>query len=413
LIGSRSTAIWTDMSIADNAGEALANNAGDAIDSGRGTVESLINWFSANSDELPIGLAVAAGIVGFMLVLRWIGSLMIAGDPECTRWRGVLGRVLWKTSVFFMVAASVDILTTYTDVPRSIAHLADIVFTIAFALQGAIWARELILGIVARKAGEDPHETMVGNAMSVIRVLVSVALFGIAVIVILDNLGVNVTALVAGFGIGGIAIGLAAQGIFGDLFAALAILFDKPFRRGDTIRYGTSTGTVERIGLKTTRLRSLTGEMLVMANTQLLEQEIHNFAVGHSKRSTLNFGVIYQTHPDLLEQIPEIARGVVRQRTGLQFGRCAITDMGASAINFELIFDSATVDADVAAADRTVVVANLLRTFSRHGIEFAYPTQTTFTAAPDGTMIMPYAAVQPVKEVPPTGAESRPERKKA
>ena len=92
--------------------------------------------------------------------------------------------------------------------------------------------------------------------MAIIRVLVSVALFAIAGILILDNLGVNVTALVAGLGIGGIAIGLAAQGIFSDLFAALSILFDKPFKKGDTIRYDQSTGTVERIGLKTTRLRS-------------------------------------------------------------------------------------------------------------------------------------------------------------
>ena len=126
--------------------------------------------------------------------------------------------------------------------------------------------------------------------MAIIRVLVSVALFAIAIIVILDNLGVNVTALVAGLGIGGIAIGLAAQGIFSDLFAALAILFDKPFRRGDTIRYDNSVGTVERIGLKTTRLRSLTGEQMVMANTKLLEREIHNLADGRSRRLTLTFG---------------------------------------------------------------------------------------------------------------------------
>jgi small-conductance mechanosensitive channel len=217
-------------------------------------------------------------------------------------------------------------------------------------------------------------------------------LFALAIIVILDNLGVNVTALVAGLGIGGIAIGLAAQGIFADLFAALAILFDKPFRRGDTIRYDTSTGTVERIGLKTTRLRSLAGETLVMSNTQLLDREIHNFAGGYSRRTTFNFNIIYQTDPDLLEQLPEIARGVVKQRTGCTFVRCAITALGASSVDYELIFDSATVDADMVGADRTAIAVNLLRTFARHGIEFAYPTQTTFTAAPDGTMIMPYAA---------------------
>jgi small-conductance mechanosensitive channel len=121
--------------------------------------------------------------------------------------------------------------------------------------------------------------------MAIIRVLVSVALFAIAGILILDNLGVNVTALVAGLGIGGIAIGLAAQGIFSDLFAALAILFDKPFKKGDTIRYDQSTGTVERIGLKTTRLRSLTGEQLIMANTKLLEREIHNLAAAKASNA--------------------------------------------------------------------------------------------------------------------------------
>ena len=144
--------------------------------------------------------------------------------------------------------------------------------------------------------------------MALIRVLVSVALFAIAIIVILDNLGVNVTALVAGLGIGGIAIGLAAQGIFSDLFAALAIMFDKPFRRGDTIRYGTTTGTVERIGLKTTRLRALTGEQVIMANTKLLEQEIHNLAEAKVRRITLPFGLTYQTPPETLERLPEIAR---------------------------------------------------------------------------------------------------------
>jgi small-conductance mechanosensitive channel len=377
----------------------VTNGATDALDKSVGTVQSIVNWFIINRAVLPIGLAVAAGIVAVMLGIRWAGRRMMAGDPNCTRWRGVIGRVLNKTTIFFMVAAALDIVTTYAEVPLKLSRLIDILFIIAFALQGAIWARELVLGVIGRSAGDDPTETHIGNAMGVIRVLVSVALFGIAIIAILDNLGVNVTALVAGLGIGGIAIGLAAQGIFSDLFAALAILFDKPYRRGDTIRYGDSTGTVERIGLKTTRLRSLAGETLVMANTKLLDQEIHNFAGGHSRRTTFVFNIVYQTDPDVLEEIPEIARGVVKQRTGCTFVRCAVTTLAASSIDYELIFDSATVDADMVGADRTAIVANLLRTFARHGIEFAYPTQTTFTAAPDGTMIMPYPAVQPVKRV--------------
>ena len=272
-----------------------------------------------------------------------------------------------------------------------IERLLDILFIIAFALQGAIWARELILGVISRRAGEDPSETAVGNAMSIIRVLVSVALFAIAIIVILDNLGVNVTALIAGFGIGGIAIGLAAQGIFSDLFAALSILFDKPFKRGDTIQYDQTTGTVERIGLKTTRLRSLNGELVVMANTKLLEREIHNFAGGRSRRCSLPFGLIYQTDPDQLEKVRSLAKAAVESRKGCKFVRCAILRFGPSSIDFELIFDVGTTDQNKVAGDRTAVALAVLRSFAEHGLEFAYPTQTTFTAAPDGTMIMPYA----------------------
>ena len=382
---------------------AISQNAGQALDSGREGFEGIIRWIELNQGQLPVGLGVAGAIILVMLGLRALGGWLISGDPDCMRWRGVIGRVFQKTTIFFMVAAAFNIVVTYAAVPRRIERVADILFIIAFAFQGAIWARELILGLIGRRAGDDAGESAIGNAMALIRVLVSVALFAIAIIVILDNLGVNVTALIAGLGVGGIAIGLAAQGIFSDLFAALSILFDKPFRRGDTIRYGQSIGTVERIGLKTTRLRSLDGQQLVMANTKLLEQEINNFAEGHSRRTTLSFGVIYQTSPDQLEEIPELARGVINGRTGCTLIRCAITAFGPSSIDFELLFDSASTDMDVVGADRTKIVADMMRTFAAHGVEFAYPTQTTFTAAPDGTMIMPYAQVQPVVAVGKTG----------
>ena len=370
----------------------IAGNAGEAINSGRESIEAVVDWFAANSAELPIAFAVAAAIVLFMLGLRLAGAWLVARDPDCHHWRGVIGRVLQKTGILFMVATALDIVATYAAVPMRIERLLDILFIIAFALQGAIWARELVIGVISRRAGEDPSETAVGNALAIIRVLVSVTLFAIAIIVILDNLGVNVTGLVAGLGIGGIAIGLAAQGIFSDLFAALSILFDKPFKRGDTIQYDQTTGTVERIGLKTTRLRSLNGELVVMANTKLLEREIHNYTGGRSRRCSLPFGLVYQTPPDQLEKVPSLAKGAVESRKGCKFTRCAILKFGASSIDFELIFDVGTTDQNKVAGDRTAVAIAVLRSFAEHGLEFAYPTQTTFTAAPDGTMIMPYAA---------------------
>jgi small-conductance mechanosensitive channel len=374
----------------------IVENAGADINSGRVGVESLVQCFALNQKGLLIGLVVASGIVFLMLGIRRAGTWLVGGDPDCQRWRGVIGRVLEKTTIAFMVAAALDMVATYTAVPARIERLVDILFTIAFAFQGAIWARELILGVVARKAGEDPAETTVGNALSVIRVLISVALFAIATLVILDNIGVNVTALIAGFGIGGIAIGLAAQGIFSDLFAALAILFDKPFRRGDTIQFDQTTGTVQRIGLKTTRLISITGEQVVMANTKLLEREIHNYAGGRTRRASLPFGLIYQTPIEKLEKVMPIVKAAVESRKGCTLVRCAMLGFGASSIDFELLFDCRGTDANKIASDRTAVALSVMRAFEEHDLQFAYPTQTTFTAAPDGTMIMPYASVQPV-----------------
>ncbi|RJT23280.1 hypothetical protein D5I55_10705 [Chakrabartia godavariana] len=132
----------------------------------------------------------------------------------------------------------------------------------------------------ATSGGDD--DVNISSALGIIRLLVSFAVFAIATVLILDNLGVNVSGLVAGLGIGGIAIGLAAQGIFSDLFAALSIIFDKPFRVGDTITYsgkeGMVTGTVEEIGLKSTRIRAITGELRIIGNTSLLAQEVTNYA---------------------------------------------------------------------------------------------------------------------------------------
>jgi small-conductance mechanosensitive channel len=350
-----------------------------------------VDWVQANDEALLVGTLVALALVAAMLILRSIGERICASHPDYRSWKSVIGRVLSKTSLAFMIVAAVAIVTNFAEPPRRTARIVEFLFIIAFAIQGAVWARELILGVIGRRIGEEPGETTLGNAASLIRVLVSVALFAIAFIVILDNLGVNVTALVAGLGIGGIAIGLAAQGIFSDLFAALAILFDRPFRRGDTIRYDNSIGTVERIGLKTTRLRSISGEQMIMANTKLLEREIHNLAQGQTRRLTLTFGLVYQTPPDKLQRVPEIAKAAVDARKGCEFVRCTMTALAASSLDHELLFEITSLDPDVIAAHRSAIIMGLVTAFAEEGIDFAYPTQTTFTAAPDGTLVMPYA----------------------
>src|SRR5690349_15854808 len=132
----------------------IGGNAADALSTGREGISSVIDWFNANWSVLPIGLSVAAAIVLFMLGLRWLGSWLSTGDPDCRHRRGVIGRVLQRTSIFFMIVAALDMVANYATVPMKIERLLDILFTIGFAFQGAIWARELILGVVTRKAGE-------------------------------------------------------------------------------------------------------------------------------------------------------------------------------------------------------------------------------------------------------------------
>ena len=361
--------------------------------------QPVLTWFAENRDGMMVGALVALAIVAVMLVARLIGQRMLARESEAQHlgWRSVVGRVLAKTTIFFMVMAAIDIVATYAQPPARAQRLVDIGFTIAFALQGAIWARELILGLIARRVGDGTTESALGNATAIIRVLVSVALFALAIVVILDNLGVNVTALVAGLGIGGIAIGLAAQGIFSDLFAALAILFDKPFRRGDIVRYGTTTGTVERIGLKTTRLRGVGGEQVIMANTKLLEQEVHNVTDARVRRTWLPFGLTYQTPPETIEKLAETVTEAVEAIKSCKVVRCGATAFGPSSIECELVYDDRTRDPDTLARHKSAIIIGIKRVFEREGIAFAYPTQTTFTAAPDGTMVMPYADQKDMK----------------
>jgi small-conductance mechanosensitive channel len=364
-------------------------------------IDSVFDWILANLDRLAIGGLIAAAIVAFMLAMRWVGHRLLAGEPEMWGWKGIIGRVLAKTSVFFMIAAAIDIVVSYAAIPTKLAHLADIFFIVAASLQVAIWAREIIIGVIRSRVGEDPGASTLGNAMALIRVFVNVVVFAIALVVILDNLGVNVTAIVAGLGIGGIAIGLAAQGIFSDLFAALSIVFDRPFRRGDTIRYGTgtdvTTGTVERIGLKTTRLRSQTGEQVIMANTKLLEQEVRNLADAKARRVSLPFSLTYQTSAETLEQLPAIAEEVVKAVKTAKFVRCIPTAFAPSSIDCELVYDDRTISPDTLAHHRADIIVGIARAFAGEKIDFAYPTQTTFTAAPDGTMVMPWAAPAPTK----------------
>jgi small-conductance mechanosensitive channel len=334
-------------------------------------VDQLNDWVRADQTGLLIGAVIAAAVAVTLLLLRWLGRRACERDTEGRTWTGVIGRGLAKTSLLFIAVAAADSFSTYADLPARAGRVIDIAFIVAFALQGAIWARELVLGMISRRVAEADGGSTLANAMALIRVLVSFTAFAIAIILILDNLGVNVTALVAGLGIGGIAIGLAAQGIFSDLFAALSILFDKPFKKGDTIRYDQSTGTVERIGLKTTRLRSMTGEQLIMANTKLLEREIHNLAQAKSRRVTIYLAVAGEKSVEAVDLVGEAAAQAVTQQKGCKLVRCVLSGAGAGAFAYDLVYDDASKDNDVLASNRSTILRSLIEQLGTHKLVLA------------------------------------------
>jgi small-conductance mechanosensitive channel len=348
------------------------------------------DWVSSHTADIALALLAAAAIALLLLGLRALGHRLVRNRTQDIQWRTIFGRVLSKTSLFFIIMCAVELVVGQTDAPYAIRRTAEILFIVAAAFQAAVWTRELILGFVSHRVGEADDNSNLASAIGIIRLIVTIALFAIALILILDNLGVNVTGLVAGLGIGGIAIGLAAQGIFSDLFAALSIIFDRPFRKGETIRVGTIVGTVENIGLKTTRLRSLEGEQIVISNAKLLEQQLHNFARLERRRFTIRFGLVYQVAPETLRAIPDRLRAIVEGHDRASFVRCGLAGYGASSLDFELVFEIAGHDFEPAFATRHDILVEIIEAFEADAIGFAYPTQVAYSAAPDGTLVMPY-----------------------
>ena len=357
--------------------------------------DATVTWVQGNVFELSVAIGMAIIVFIALSWLKRIASKIARESEHRAHVKSIVARTLARTSKFFRVMVSIELVNQIANAPVALTHAIDILFTIAIVVQVAIWLREIILGMIERRAGEGLHEhETLQSAMVLIRLLVSFALFAVAAIVILDNLGVNVTGLVAGLGVGGIAIGLAAQGIFSDLFAAISIIFDKPFRRGDTVSYDNTVARVEVIGMKSTRLRALTGEEKIISNSKLLEKEITNNTLTLYRRVTFVLTLVYQTPPALAKRIPEILREVV-ESNGAQFIRAGFNNFAASSLDFHLVFDIESDDVEVMFQARHDIGIAIIDRFAREGISFAYPTQTTFTAAPDGHMVMPYAPPAP------------------
>jgi small-conductance mechanosensitive channel len=283
-----------------------------------------------------------------------------------------------RTKKILFLALAVYGSSLFLALPPDIERvLLGVVFFLLF-LQVGLWGNGMINFLVTRKAAKDGEEGLNLEAYSVITWIAKAALWAIVVLLVLNNLGIEITALVAGLGISGIAVALAVQNILGDLFASLSIIMDRPFVIGDFIIVGDQMGTVEHVGLKTTRVRSLSGEQIVFSNADLLGSRIRNFRRMNERRVLFTIGVTYQTPADKLERIPEMIREIIEAQEQVRFDRAHFASYGDFSLNFEMVYWVLDRDYALYMGIQQEINLALFRKFEEEAIEFAYPTQTLF-----------------------------------
>ncbi|UUX94111.1 mechanosensitive ion channel [Aquabacterium sp. J223] len=340
------------------------------------------------------GLALALAVVTYTVVwlalrftLRRLGRL--AAHSRTAVDDGLV-EVLRGTRRWLIAFAALLVGLNALDLPEvwrtRIGHL----WFIALALQFGIWgsrAVRLALGRYLRQ--HDPAGVLQHSASATLASWAAhTVLWSVALLAILSNLGIDITAFVASLGVGGIAVALAVQNVLGDLFASLSIAVDKPFEVGDFIVFGDVSGTVEQVGLKTTRIKALSGEQVVVANTDLLKQTVHNYKRLQQRRIQFGFGITYDATPEQVEQVPAVVARIVRGRETLRFDRAHFKGFGESSLDFEVVYVVLDADYNVYMDEQQAINLALMRELAALGVEFAFPTRTVIVSRPEeATMV--------------------------
>ena len=295
-----------------------------------------MNWLERSVYGNPLTDWLLAGGIVFVSALVLLAArrlivqrLIKYARTTVTPLDDMLAEAVAGTRRLFLVVIAFYAGAQFLDLPSKADRLVTSIAIIALLMQAALWMNR---GIAAWLAGylQEKKQTDAAGAttVSVLGFIARVAVWALVVLMILDNLGFNITALVASLGIGGIAVALAVQNILGDVFASLSIALDKPFVIGDFIIVDDVLGTVDYIGLKTTRLRSLSGEQIVFSNADLLKSRIRNYKRMFERRVVFTIGVVYQTTHAKLERIPALVRSIVEQQSKTRFDRASAPRAG-------------------------------------------------------------------------------------
>lgn len=343
----------------------------------------IADWITAGAIAVAIGLLLYA-------VRHVIGRrLATLANRTATQLDDVASDLLGRTRYYFILALSLRAGSHALVLTPFAREVLDDLTSIAILLQFAVWGSALINFWLAKwSRGRNGGESSTSATINAIGVLARGVLWSFVALIALKNVwNFDIAALVTGLGIGGIAIALAVQNILGDVFAALSIVLDKPFEIGDTIAVDTAVGTVEHIGLKTTRIRALGGEQVIFSNADLLKSRVRNLKRMAERRIVFTIGITYDTPPEKVEQVPTIIRSIIEAMEHTRFDRAHFARFMDSSLEFEVVYYMTTNDYLTFMDTQQKVNLALLRRFNAERIEFAFPTRTIIHTSADGAAV--------------------------
>ena len=326
-----------------------------------------------------LALVIGLFVYGVLRLLVWLLRIKIRKDLKdpTSKASGLFKDLLDHTSGYFYIWLALSTALRYVTLGAMVVKAIDTITIIVLLVQLGRWSVQVIEFWLVNRQLDQATEEEKKRPVGAIVMLLKIVVWTLVIILVLENIpGVHVTALLASLGIGGIAIGLALQKILGDLFASLTISIDQPFVEGDAITVGDLSGTVEHIGLKSTRVRSFSGEELVFSNSDLLESRIHNYKGMDHRLVVFTISITYQTSHKKLQKIPKIIKEIIEAQSKVTFNRVNFKSLGDSALVYEIVYTVDKADFNFYTQTQEKINLEIMSQFQEHEIDFAYPTQT-------------------------------------
>jgi small-conductance mechanosensitive channel len=344
-------------------------------------VDALLSITFLQNTLFDWGLALLVFLVVFLILPVVRGRV----HARQSHWRESLrdspaldlfSQLLARTNRLVQLVVALDLAEKILTLPPRIDRAFGIIIVVSVWLQVGVWASVALRFFISRRqirTGTDDGASQ--GSVEVLMFCAQLIIWAIIALLALDNLGVNITALVAGLGVGGIAVALAVQTILGDLFGSLSIAFDKPFALGDTLKLDDYEGVVEHIGIKSTRLRSVTGEQIILANADVLKSRVRNLGRMPERRTLFRICIAYDTPPEKVEQVAALVQQAVTAQAAARFVSCLLVNLGAYALEFEIVYFVKNVRGTNLAVTVDAVNRGIIARFAAAGIAFAYPTR--------------------------------------